>query len=79
MDLVGNNDVFIKVRINERESLEQKTPTLFNTGKAAIWGKGKGHNLVFEDAPQLEKLEFFAYDVDGEHPLPHTAGRLNKQ
>ena len=66
MDTFGNNDVFVRVRINNRDSLQQQTPTLFDTGSTAIWGDGKGHNLIFEDAPQLEKVEFFAYDVDGE-------------
>jgi hypothetical protein len=64
MDHFGKNDVFVKVRINDRDDKEQKSTTLFNSGANAIWGMGKGENLVFENTPQLEQVDFSVYDED---------------
>lgn len=62
MDLVGSNDVYVTVRINDEQ--QQRTKTLPNAGGVPVWNQGRGQKLTFKNVGKLSSVVFTAYDED---------------
>ena len=62
MDLVGSNDVYVTVRINDEQ--QQRTKTLPDAGGAPVWNQGRGQTLTFKNVGKISSLVFTAFDED---------------
>jgi hypothetical protein len=67
LDLIGANDDYVKVTVNEDDEgggLSQRTTTLPMAGANPVWNKGKGEVLKFEGVEHLNRVHIQCFDED---------------